>query len=107
MSRSRKTAEFRMQGRNWAPLILFAFIGLGVLIGLMAQSAHPDDHSGKPFGVGFLATVAARIFVMLLWHARWHRRSEDPSVDQRVAAALQAPQPPGPDLEPVALRHAM
>src|SRR3954468_17421652 len=107
MSRSRKTAEFRMQGRNWAPLILFAFVALGVLIGLMAQSAHPDDHSGKPFGVGLMATVAAGIFVMLIWQAGWQRRSEDAYVDQRVAAALQAPRAPGPDLEPVALRHAM
>jgi hypothetical protein len=78
------------RSRNWAPLILFAFIGLGVVIGLMAQSSHPDDHSGKPFGVGFMLTVAAGIFVLLLWQAGWQRRNEDAYVEERVALALGA-----------------
>src|SRR3954453_4133464 len=102
MSRSRKTA-----GRNWAPLILVAFVALGVFVGLVAQSTHPDDHSGKPFGVGLMLTVFAGILVMVIWQAGWQRRGEDAYVEERVAAALQPPQAPGPDLEPVALRYAM
>src|ERR1700761_4322994 len=104
MSRSRKTADeptFRMQGRNWAPLILLASVALGVVVGLMVQAAHPDDHSGRAFGTGFMLPVALGIAVLLVWQNGWYRRSRNAYVEQRVAAATQAPpKTAGPDLDP-------
>jgi hypothetical protein len=73
----------------------------------MVQSANPDDHSGKSFGVGFMLTVAVGIFVLLVWQAGWYRRSHEHYVEQKVAAATGPVQPAGPSLDPLALRRAM
>src|SRR4051812_6934310 len=111
MSRSRKSAEaasFQMQGRNWAPLILVFSIALGVLVGLVVQQAHPEDKSGYWFGIPLMLTVAVGIVGMLVWQGGWYKRSRDHYVEQKVAAAMQAPtRPAGPNMEPLELRRAM
>lgn len=110
MSRSRKTADepsFQMQGRNWAPLILVGSIALGVLAGLIVQGAHPEDQSGKYFGIPLMLTVAVGILFLLVWQNGWYRRSRDHYVEQKVAAALAQPKPAGPDLSPLELRRAL
>jgi hypothetical protein len=96
-----------MQGRNWAPLILLAAVGLGVVVGLMVQAAHPEDQSGKYFGLPLMATVAVGIFFLLVWQNGWYRRSRDHYVEQKVAAAVARPKPAGPNLSPLELRRAM